>query len=79
MAGYLDAYGVADQRRERLVKRIFIWSLSAILIATIVYFTLRTHGQERIVSQFLEDLNISSIRTPTRCGAVPRIANLSSR
>ena len=27
MAGYLDAYGVVDARRERLLKRIAIWGL----------------------------------------------------
>jgi hypothetical protein len=57
MAGYLDSYGVADQRRERLVKLSLIIGISAILIVTIGYFTLRTHGEERVVSQFLEDLN----------------------
>jgi hypothetical protein len=56
MAGYLDAYGVADQRRERLIKRIVIWGLSAIVVVAVLYFSLRTHGQERIVSQFLQDL-----------------------
>src|ERR1700685_3640278 len=56
MAGYLDAYGVADQRRERLVKRIVIWGLSAIAVAAILYFGLRTHSQKRVVSQFFEDL-----------------------
>ncbi len=56
MAGYLDSYGVVDQRRERLVKRIVIWSLSAIVIAAILYFSLRTHSQEKVVSQFFQDL-----------------------
>ena len=57
MAGYLDSYGVADQRRERIVKLSLIVGISAILIVTIGYFTLRTHGQERVMNQFLQDLD----------------------
>lgn len=56
MAGYLDAYGVADQRRERLVKRIAIATVSLIALAAILYFSFRTHSEERVVSQFLQDL-----------------------
>ena len=57
MAGYLDAYGVADQRRERIVKRFFIWGLSTILVATVAYFSLRTYSQQRVVDKFLDNLN----------------------
>src|SRR5580704_5945977 len=60
MAGYLDTYGVADERRERIVKRIFAGIGIAILLAVIslvVYFSTRNRSQERVVSQFLEDLN----------------------
>jgi hypothetical protein len=56
MAGYLDSYGVVDQRRERLIKQIVIWSLSIIVVAAVSYFSLRTHTQERVVKQFMEDL-----------------------
>src|ERR1700733_408611 len=56
MAGYLDGYGVADERRERVLKRIVIWGLSVIVVAAVLYYGLRTHGQERVVNQFLEDL-----------------------
>jgi hypothetical protein len=56
MAGFLDAYGVADQRRERLIKRIAIWCGSVIVVVAILYFSLRTHSQERVVSQFFQEL-----------------------
>ena len=56
MPGFLDEYGVADARRERLVKRIIIFGGSAILLAVLGYYTFRTYGQERIVSRFLGDL-----------------------
>lgn len=56
MAGFLDAYGVADERRERLIKRIVLWGLIGIVLAATAYFTLRTRSQENIVSRFLGDL-----------------------
>ncbi|HEY1760185.1 MAG TPA: hypothetical protein VGG72_32730 [Bryobacteraceae bacterium] len=56
MAGYLDSYGVADERREKLVKRIVIVTLSAIIIVSVLYFSFRTHGQEKVMSQFFQDL-----------------------
>jgi hypothetical protein len=57
MAGYLDSYGVVDQRRERLVKKIVISTVSVVVVATVLYYSLRTHGQERVMSQFLEELD----------------------
>ncbi len=60
MAGYLDSYGVADERRERIVKRIFAGIGIAILLGVlslVVYFSTRNRGQERVIGQFLEDLN----------------------
>lgn len=56
MPGYLDTYGVADERRERIVKWSLIIGISAALLITIGYFTFRTHSQERVVAQFLDDL-----------------------
>lgn len=56
MAGYLDTYGVADQRRERIVKYSLITVVSLLLIGAIAFFTLRTRAQEKVVDQFLEDL-----------------------
>ena len=56
MAGYLDTYGVADERRERIVKWSLIIGISTLLLAVIGYYTFRTHAQERVMAQFLEDL-----------------------
>ena len=77
MAGYLDSYGVADQRRERIVKFSLMIGLSTILIVTVGYFSFRTHSQERVVSQFLGDLEHQQYRKPISCGAVRRIANIT--
>src|SRR5258707_10827133 len=52
MGGYLDAYGVADQRRERLIKRIVIWGGVAVVVAVILYFSFRNFRQEQVIKQF---------------------------
>ena len=54
--GYLDAYGVADQRREKIVKRTFLWGGSALVIVVVAYFSLRTYGQQRVMNQFLSEI-----------------------
>ncbi len=52
MAGYLDAYGAGDERRERLVKRIAIWGLAVVIAGAVLFFTFRNYSQERVVNQF---------------------------
>jgi hypothetical protein len=54
MSGFLDStYGVADARRERRNKRIILWSLTAVIVAVILFFSFRNWRQERVVKQFL--------------------------
>jgi hypothetical protein len=53
MAGFLDAYGAGDERRERRTKRIVIWGLAALVVLSALYFTFRTWRQEQVVKQFL--------------------------
>lgn len=52
MAGYLDAYGVADLRRERIRKRIIIWGLAIVIVATVGYFAFRNFREERQLKNF---------------------------
>ena len=54
MDGFLDAsYGVKDERKERLIKRIVIWGLSAIVVGLILFFTFRNWSEEREIKRFL--------------------------
>jgi hypothetical protein len=53
MPGYLDTYGVADERRGRIIKRILIWGLTVAVVSTSAYFYFRTWRQEKVVKQFL--------------------------
>ena len=53
MAGYLDAYGAGDERRERRTKLMVLWGLAAVAVMGVLYFTFRTWSQERAVKHFL--------------------------
>jgi hypothetical protein len=56
MAGYLDNYGVKDEKRERLVKRIILGTIAALILGTVLYFWLRDFSQRRAVEAFLDAL-----------------------
>jgi hypothetical protein len=54
MPGFLDStYGVADARRERRIKLIAVWSVSVLIVGTVLFFTFRNWRQERVVKQFI--------------------------
>ena len=56
MSGFLDNYGVADQRREGLVKRVVIMSLTVAVIGIVLFFFLRTFREERVANSFLDSV-----------------------
>ncbi|SRR5712671_1873296 len=52
--GFLDAnYGVADERRGRVVKKVVIWGLLALIVSAAVYFQFRNWKEERTLDRFL--------------------------
>jgi hypothetical protein len=53
MAGYLDAYGVADLRRERIVKRIAMVVVLLVVIGTAGFFMFRNWSEERVMDHFM--------------------------
>jgi hypothetical protein len=57
MPGYLDSYGVADERRGRMVKRLAIWGLTVVLVSCVAYLYFRTWREEKVVKQFLTALS----------------------
>src|SRR5688572_6348589 len=52
MAGYLDAYGVDDARREKSLKRILFAILITLAVAGVAFLTLRNWGEKQRVKQF---------------------------
>jgi hypothetical protein len=56
MAGFLDAYGADEAKRERLIKRIAVSVFVAACLGTFGYFYFRTWPAERVVKNFLAAL-----------------------
>jgi hypothetical protein len=52
MAGYLDAYGVADARKERTIKRAVIIGVITVAVAGSLYLWFRNYSQEQVVQRF---------------------------
>lgn len=53
MPGYLDTYGVVEERRGRIIKRLVIWTLSILVVSALSYFYFRTWRQEKVIQRFL--------------------------
>ena len=71
MAGYLEQYGQAELRRERVVRWLMI-ATAVITIGTLVgYFTLRTYPARRQASSFLEALNKGDYKAAHRMWGCP--------
>ncbi|MGE5645358.1 MAG: hypothetical protein ACM336_06150 [Acidobacteriota bacterium] len=56
MAGYFEQYGIADERRSRVIRWLVISVLSAVVLTIVGYFVLRTYPAKRQVGVFLSDL-----------------------
>jgi hypothetical protein len=63
MAGYLEEYGVADERRSKVIRWIVISAISCAVLGTVLYFTLRTYPAKRHVGAFLDDLRRHDYQT----------------
>jgi hypothetical protein len=56
MSGYFENYGVADARRSKIIRNLVISGVALVILALVLYFTLRTLPAKRTVNTFLEDL-----------------------
>lgn len=62
MAGYLDAYGVDDARREKTIKWIVISIVAIAVVTGIAYLLLQHWGEKQRAKQFLELLQKQDYR-----------------
>jgi len=53
MTGYLDSYGVADVRRIKIIKRIAIITVTALVAGLILFLFLRNFSERRVADRFL--------------------------
>ncbi len=54
MAGYLDTFGEADERRSRLFKRAALLVVLLLVVGLAGYFLLRNHKEKRQIQTFME-------------------------
>lgn len=53
MSTYLDEFGVADARREKLIKRMVAAALIVAVLAGVLWYVFRDYREERRVKSFL--------------------------
>ncbi len=56
MAGFLEEYGVADDRRAKVIRWLVISALVVVFGSVALYFGLRSWPAKRQVNAFLDDL-----------------------
>jgi hypothetical protein len=54
MAGYLDQYGVDDEKRGRRIKLTVLAIMAAIVVTVLPWYLFKNHSQERKVRDFLD-------------------------
>ena len=54
MTGFLDSYGAGEERREKIVKRLVLGALAALVVAAALYFVFRNWGEDRQARLFLD-------------------------
>lgn len=54
MAGFLDEYGVQDERRNRIIKRIALVTLAVGVTTLLLWLFLRNYQERQIANRFLD-------------------------
>jgi len=54
MAGYLDQYGVVEERREKIIKRVVIWLLALLAAGGLLYAFFHNYPEERQARRFFD-------------------------
>lgn len=57
MGSYLQSYGVEEERRGRIIKRILIAAGSILLILLLGYLLFHNYPERRVANSFLEKIN----------------------
>lgn len=66
MGSYLQTYGVADERRGRIIKRVLIAGGSILAVALLSYGLLHNYPEKRVADSFLEKINAKDYRDAYR-------------
>jgi hypothetical protein len=66
MGTYLQQYGVEDERRGRMIKRIIIALAILIVLAIAAYLFFHNYSEKRTASRFLDQVNAHNYREAYR-------------
>jgi hypothetical protein len=53
MPGYLDQYGAGEERRNRIILRAVVLTLTVAVLGSLSWYLLKNHHQESVVKTFL--------------------------
>ena len=57
MGSYLQSYGIEEEHRGRVIRRIVAGCVAAVLIAIAAYFVFHDYPEKQIVKRFLAEIN----------------------
>jgi len=57
MSGYLEAYGVEDEKRSKAIRYIIFGFIAAAVLGLVGYWVLHDYGEKQVAKQFLAELN----------------------
>ena len=66
MAGYLEEYGVEDQRRSRAIKRIVLVCIATLFLVVIGFLFFHNFSEKKTVSHFLDQVNAKNYQEAYR-------------
>jgi len=53
MAGYLDQYGAGEERRNKIIIRSIVITLTVLIVGSLGWYLLKNHHQEGVVKAFV--------------------------
>jgi hypothetical protein len=73
MAGYLDHYGAGEERRNRIIVRGIVITLSVVVLGAFAWYLLKNHHQEGVVKAFVNAVRRGDYQTAYRVwGCTPQ-------
>lgn len=57
MGSYLQDYGAGDERRNRIITRIILGCLGAVVLSVALYFGFQNFAEKQVAKRFLKEVN----------------------
>jgi hypothetical protein len=66
MPGYLDQYGAGEDRRNALILRAIVGTLTTVVVVSLGWYVLKNHHQEGVVKTFLQAVRRGDLQAAYR-------------